>query len=198
MPAQSVYEIRIGRPSATSDGVGAPGSNVNIATPTNGSLGYRAISALKHVTIGQRKYIAGDCYPFGWFNAGDFGDNNLDNPDVMQVFQTAVYGLNSPPYGSDFFDSMDSCGYTYVDNGKGYLKRNTYVPDNAARNPLFNGNDTTINQIAFGDGVLDVCDVYVTFRRSLDCSLVWFHGSGQTAYSPPRSSPAARISPPHP
>ncbi len=126
------------------------------------------------MTIGQRKYIAGDCYPFGWFNAGDFGDNNLDNPDVMQVFQTAVYGLNSPPYGSDFFDSMDSCGYTYVDNGKGYLERNTYVPDNAARNPLFNGNDTTINQIAFGDGVLDVCDVYVTFRRSLDCSLVWF------------------------
>ncbi|MGA2852788.1 MAG: hypothetical protein ABSE90_01455 [Verrucomicrobiota bacterium] len=40
---------------------------------------------------------------------------------------------------------------------------------------LFTGNDTTINQIAFGDGVLDVCDVYVTFRRSLDTnSLVWF------------------------
>ena len=33
----------------------------------------------------------------------------------------------------------------------------------------------TINQIAFGDGVLDVCDVYVTFRRSLDTNnLVWF------------------------
>ena len=42
-------------------------------------------------------------------------------------------------------------------------------------NPLINGNDTTINQIAFGDGVLDVCDVYVTYRRSLDTnSLVWF------------------------
>src|SRR5207247_315402 len=40
---------------------------------------------------------------------------------------------------------------------------------------LFNGNDTNINQIAFGDGVLDVCDVYVTFRRSLDPNLVWFH-----------------------
>ena len=39
---------------------------------------------------------------------------------------------------------------------------------------LFNGNDTTINQIAFGDGKLDVCDVYVTFRRSLDPSLTWF------------------------
>jgi hypothetical protein len=40
---------------------------------------------------------------------------------------------------------------------------------------LFSGNDQTINQIAFGDGVLDVCDVYVTFQRSLDTnSLVWF------------------------
>jgi hypothetical protein len=39
---------------------------------------------------------------------------------------------------------------------------------------LFDGNDTTINQIAFGDGQLDVCDVYVTYRRSLDPSLTWF------------------------
>lgn len=39
---------------------------------------------------------------------------------------------------------------------------------------LFDGNDTNINQIAFGDGVLDVCDVYVTFRRSLDSSLLWY------------------------
>ena len=39
---------------------------------------------------------------------------------------------------------------------------------------MFDGNDTTINQIAFGDGVLDVCDVYVTYRRSLDPSLNWF------------------------
>lgn len=34
--------------------------------------------------------------------------------------------------------------------------------------------DTNINQIAFGDGRLDVCDVYVTFRRSLDPNLTWF------------------------
>jgi VCBS repeat-containing protein len=41
---------------------------------------------------------------------------------------------------------------------------------------LFNYNDTitNINQIAFGDDVLDVCDVYVTFRRSLDPSLTWY------------------------
>jgi hypothetical protein len=39
---------------------------------------------------------------------------------------------------------------------------------------LFNGSDQTINQVAFGDGNLDVCDLYVTFRRSLDPSLFWF------------------------
>ena len=40
---------------------------------------------------------------------------------------------------------------------------------------LFDGNDTDINEVAFGDGQLDVCDVYVTFRRSLDTNnLVWF------------------------
>ncbi len=47
VPAQSVYEIRIGRPSATSDGVGAPGSDVYIATPTNGSLGYGSHQCLE-------------------------------------------------------------------------------------------------------------------------------------------------------
>ena len=41
-------------------------------------------------------------------------------------------------------------------------------------NALFDGNDTNINQVAFGDGILDVCDVYVTFRRSLDPTLIWY------------------------
>ncbi|HEV2693540.1 MAG TPA: hypothetical protein VG347_11650, partial [Verrucomicrobiae bacterium] len=41
-------------------------------------------------------------------------------------------------------------------------------------NPLFDGNDTTIDQDAFGDGKLDVDDVYVTFRRALDPSRTWF------------------------
>jgi hypothetical protein len=166
------YEIQIGRPSATSDGIGAPGSEVFISTPTNGSLTSGAINAIKIVTVGQRKYIVGDVYPFRWFNAGDFGDNNLDNADVEQVFQSAVYGLNDPPAGSDFFDGMDSCGYLYtVDPLTGLYVAGT---NHADANAIFNGNDTTINQIGFGDGKLDVCDVYVTFRRSLDPSLTWF------------------------
>jgi hypothetical protein len=41
-------------------------------------------------------------------------------------------------------------------------------------NPLFDGNDSTINSITDGDGVLNVADVYVTFRRSLDPTLTWY------------------------
>jgi hypothetical protein len=164
------YQIQIGRPSATSDGVGAPGSSVYIATPTNGSLTAGLINSIKVVTIGQIKYLAGDVYPFSWFNAGDFGKGYLNNADVEQVFQSAVYSLNYPPPGSDFFDAMDSCGYTYVNNNNGYLEQSSL----ASTNTLFDGNDLTINQIGFGDGTLDVCDVYVTFRRSLDPSLNWF------------------------
>jgi hypothetical protein len=179
------YQIQIGRPSATDDGIGAPGSDVYIATPTNGSLTAGPINSIKIVTLGLRKYIAGDAYPFRWFNAGDFGDTNLDNADVEQVFQSAAYTLNYPPFDpsstnsdgdytnvSDFFDAMDSCGYIgTLDGATGYYT-NGYSTNNV--NALFNGNDPTINQITFGDGKLDVCDVYVTFRRSLDTSLTWY------------------------
>lgn len=162
----NTYQIQLGRPSATSDGVGAPGANVIIATPSTGP-----IRAIETVTIGQRKYIAGDSAPFRWFNAGDFGEGNLDNNDVQQVFEAAIYGFNSPPPGSDFFDSMDSAGTTYQDLGNGYLVPGAPV---VAVDNLFDGDDTSINQVAFGDGHLDVTDVYVTFRRSLDPSLTWF------------------------
>jgi hypothetical protein len=172
--AGQTYQMLIGRPSATSDGIGTPAAAVYIAAPTDGSLSNGPINAIKTVTLGQRKYVAGDCAPFRWFNAGDFGNTNLDNSDVEQVFQSAIYNLNSPPPNSDFFDSMDSCGGTYMNLGHGYLELNSYISGPGALNPLFDGNDASINQIAFGDGVLDVCDVYVTFRRSLDPSLTWF------------------------
>lgn len=170
------YRIQIGRPSATSDGVGAPGSDVYIETPTNGSLGAGAINAIKLVTVGQRSYIAGDCYPFRWFNAGDFGKGYIVNADVMQVFQTVVYGLNHPLPGSDFEDSMDSCcgTFTLMPGTTDVFIKDTDITDLGTLNALFDGNDTNINTIAFGDGVLDVCDLYVTYRRSLDPSLVWF------------------------
>ena len=173
--AGQTYQIQIGRPSATSDGIGAPGSDVFIAAPTNGATaGGPPISALKYVTVGQRKYIAGSVYPFRWFNAGDFGSSNIVSADVAQVFEAAIYNLDSPPAGSDFFDAMDSCGsyLASLDGTTGYYTNDTSTVGHA--NPLFDGNDTTINQLAYGDDTLDVCDVYVTFRRSLDPTLTWF------------------------
>ena len=259
--SNDTYQIQIGRPSATSDGIGAAGSDVFIAAPTNGSTaGGAPLNALKIVKVGQRKYLAGSAYPFRWFNAGDFGSTNLVSADVMQVFQSAVYSWNYPPFNpdswngtgftnvSDFFDTMDSCGNIGINDGTGiytnagdytvtypttvaYSTTNyTYIYDTnnvPTNNPvissttngivtiyaninaftvisfntniypyntnfnnvasvtntisfvnqlsnLFDGNDTTINQIAFGDGYLDVCDVYVTFRRALDPSLTWY------------------------
>lgn len=177
--AGQTYQIQIGRPSATSDGVGAPGSSVFISAPTNGSLSVGAINAIKNITVGSRKYLVGNVYPFHWFNAGDFGNTNLQNADVEQVFEAAVYQINRPPPSSDFFDAMDSCGlFGALDANPADPLYNTYTNAGPLTynqvNALFNGDDTTINQTAFGDGVLDVCDVYVTFRRSLDPSLTWF------------------------
>jgi len=60
---------------------------------------------------------------------------------------------------------------TYITN---FVSITNIVTIPTSLNTLFDGNDTNINQIVFGDGVLDVCDVYVTFRRSLDPSLTWF------------------------
>ena len=174
-PGQT-YKIQIGRPSATSDGIGAPGSSVFIYSPTNGSLGGGSPNSVKFVTIGQRKYIVGDAQPFRWFNAGDFGNTNLDNPDVEQVFQSAIYGYNYPPAGSDFFDVMDSCGSIGVfDGDTGYYTNAFSYLNVAQQNALFDGNDATINQIAFGDGNLDVCDVFITYRRSIqESNIFWF------------------------
>lgn len=156
IPAQAVsnqtYRISIGLPSASSDGIATP---AYIYCPTNGSLGEGDVNSIKEVTLGHtNKYLVGSVTPFRWFNAGDFGATNLDNiadVDVLQVFQSAVYGINYPPLGSDFFDAMDSCGATTAD--------------------MLDGNYTNINSIAMGDGSLDVNDVYVTYRRSIDPGL---------------------------
>ena len=166
-PDGSTYRIQLGRASATSDGVS---KDVYIQIPTNGSLTMGAINGTKRVTVGSRRYIVGDVAPFRWFNAGDFGDTNLLNNDVLQVFQSTIYQWNLPPIGSDFFDAMDSSDGTVSD--------------------LFNGN---IDQIQYGDGVLNVDDIYVTFRRSLDPSLKWYarswSGGIRQAIEVPNSAP---------
>lgn len=153
------FSISINRASATADGIS---KDVYIDLPTNGVL-----LARREVEVGERRYTVGDVAPFRWFNAGDFGNSNILNNDVLQVFQSAVYYVNMPPEGSDFEDSLNSCCANALN-----------VP--LASDILFDGDDTTINQIVFGDtdifgrAMLDVADVFVTFRRSLDPSLKWF------------------------
>lgn len=152
--AGNTYQIQVARPSATADGISqdnyieAPLDGTLTATPTN------LVNSIKIVTVAQRRYIVGDVAPFRWFNAGDFGEGLLLNNDVVQVFQSAVMLFNRPPDDSDFFDAMDS--------------------SDGSTNGVFFGSDLAINDIRLGDGVLNVDDIYVTFRRALDPTLTWY------------------------
>jgi hypothetical protein len=146
------FQIALGSPSATTYPLPAENPvGVLISTVSNGSLTAGAINSIKTVTVGSARYLVGDAYPFRWFNAGDFGDGLLLDDDVIEVFQSAIYNFNTPPNTSDYYNTMDS--------------------SNGTDNNFYDGDDTTINNIAFGDGFLGVDDVYVTFRRSLDPSL---------------------------
>ncbi len=165
------YRISIIRPSATADGIS---QDVLIDAPTNGSFTTaNPINAVKVVTVGSPIYLAGDSAPFRWVNAGDFGDTNLLNNDVLQVFQSAIYQHNNPLAGSDFKDAMDTCCFSGV-NDPANPTTSLMIKGVAVAGSIVSGNNTTINSIAFGDGTLDVSDVFVTFRRSLDSTLTNF------------------------
>lgn len=89
----STYNIDILQPSGTSDGLQ---NNVAI-TPAGTRL----------ITITNLAYRVGDTSPGGWYNAGDFGNGNLDNADVNNAFNAAA-GIRLPFAFSDAFDAMDA------------------------------------------------------------------------------------------
>ncbi len=91
-PGQT-YNIDVIQPSGTSDGV------QNVVTIT--AAGTRV------VTVTNLSYRVGDTSPGGWYNAGDFGNGNLDNADVNNAFAAAA-GIRLPFAYSDAFDAMDA------------------------------------------------------------------------------------------
>jgi hypothetical protein len=150
------FLIAIRNPSGVADGLMTP---VPLRIPTDGSLGAGSLNTIKRVTVGSRLYLVGDATPFRWFNAGDFGDGTLNNSDVIELFQSSVmlpFVANVPPPDSDVFDAMDSS------DGSSPLGVIDF------------GDDVSINGITAGDGGLNVDDVWVTFRRSLDPMLKWY------------------------
>lgn len=169
-PIGSQFEIQVGSPSATSDGISTPVVIDLLTNTTTNGLGAGTMNSYKVVTVTNNQYLVGDVAPFSWFNAGDFGDNYLANNDVTETFQTAVYGLNGPvpaTTNSDYFDAMDSS------DGAGNFNYEQYT-------------DATIDGILYGDHIIAVDDVWVTYRRSLDPSLHWVYrqdkASGKFAF----------------
>jgi hypothetical protein len=152
------FLIAISNPSGTEDGVTRA---VQLSIPTSGSFSNGAPNTIKRLTMGSRLYVVGDSTPFRWFNAGDFGDTNLANSDVLDVFQAAAYLLNRPIDDSDMFNAMDSASGSLLG------------ADFSAADPTYTAAlIDSMNSV--GDGILNLDDVFVTFRRSLDSTLKWY------------------------
>jgi len=89
------YSLNVLYPSATSDGY-----NQNVPlTPM----------AQTTITVSDIPYTVGDSAGGigSWYNAGTFGNDNLDNSDVNQAFYAAS-GLRVPYTFSDVFNTMDA------------------------------------------------------------------------------------------
>ncbi len=166
------YQIQITTPVATSDGFETNQSSVMLLTSTN---------SVKSVAITNTlKYLVGSVSPFRWWNAGDFGTTNLGANDVSQVFRATAYRSTSPfvqAPASDFADAMDAAGNLGAlcndpADANFNIFTNSFSGRLAADPLLASTNADDINQVVFGNGVLDVTDVFVTYRRSQDTNLV--------------------------
>ena len=88
------YTVSILNPSGTSDG---QQSAVRLQAFTD-----RLINVSTNVG-----YLVGDSAVAQWYNAGDFGNGNLNNNDVNNAFYASL-GIHPPFPFSDVFDAMDA------------------------------------------------------------------------------------------
>jgi len=87
-----LYSLRITEPSATSDGQQTPVPIVPMPSRT--------------LIVGSTPYIVGDTAKAAWYNSGTFGDGDLKNDDVNNVFNASL-GVRVPYDFSDLFNAMD-------------------------------------------------------------------------------------------
>ncbi|MDB6036674.1 MAG: hypothetical protein JWM99_515 [Verrucomicrobiales bacterium] len=87
------YEIRISQISGTTDGVQ---NRVALSS-----------MPVRRIHIQNLSYLVGDSASGFWYNAGDFGDEFLDNSDVNNALFASL-GLRVPYSGSDVFNAMDA------------------------------------------------------------------------------------------
>lgn len=96
------YAINVLEASATADGLQTP-----IALP--------AMPAAT-ILVTNVPYTVGDSAPGSWYNAGSFGNGDLNNADVNNAFYASL-GLRVPHPFSDAYDAMD----TYPADGPGFV-----------------------------------------------------------------------------
>ena len=142
--------------------------------------GVALTSAPGTITVANSVYLAGDCSPGRWYNAGDFGGGALDNADVNAAFQASL-GIFTPYPGSDVFNAMD----VYPESG---------------------GNSSGAGGIV-GDGLITYLDWQHILLRSLgretnswkrwwqDGTLHHLRINGPTLGSARQSAPAAAVAP---
>lgn len=87
------YSVSVLNSSATSDG-----GQTAVAFPPKPPM---------TIIVTNVPYTVGDSAVGGWYNAGDFGNRELDNADVNNAFYAAT-GLRIPYTFSDVYDSMDA------------------------------------------------------------------------------------------